>query len=245
MLNKILKILKQEVGTVESPANSNNVKYNTWYYGKKVSGDDYPWCMTFCAWVFAQAGASSLFYGGKKVASCTTLKNYAIKNNQWVTSNYKIGDLVMMNFSGGTATQHVGFVTAVKGNTVYTIEGNTSFDDKGSQSNGGAVAEKVRPTSVIVGAYRPNYNSVASAQKRKVGKTVMVTAKELKKGHCGDPVKVLQSALNALQDVKLDVDGEFGSATEQALKDYQEKNRKKCGTENGVCGKKTWISILS
>ena len=26
---KILNILKQEVGTTESPANSNNVKYNT------------------------------------------------------------------------------------------------------------------------------------------------------------------------------------------------------------------------
>ena len=42
-----------EVGTKEKPKNSNNVKYNTWYYGHPVKGDDYPWCMTFVQWCFA------------------------------------------------------------------------------------------------------------------------------------------------------------------------------------------------
>ena len=35
-----------EVGVKEKPRNSNKVKYNTWYYGKEVSGKNYPWCMT-------------------------------------------------------------------------------------------------------------------------------------------------------------------------------------------------------
>lgn len=239
---KILNILKKEVGTTEFPANSNNVKYNTWYYGRAVSGSSYPWCMAFCWWVFNQAGASSLFYGGQKTASCTTLKNYAIKNNQWVTSNYKLGDLVMMNFNGGTTTQHVGFVVSVSGNTVYTIEGNTSFDDKDSQSNGGAVAEKKRPISCIVGAYRPKYDL---NQQSNVGKTLAVTAKELQKGHVGESVKVLQSALNALQSSNLTIDGEFGPATETALKKYQQSHIQECGSVDGICGKKTWISILN
>lgn len=245
MLNKILNILKQEVGTTEFPAGSNNVKYNTWYYGKKVSGDEYPWCMAFCCWVMNEAGASHLFYGGKKTASCGELKKYAINHNQWVASNYEVGDLVMMSFNGKAHPQHVGFITAVKGNTIYTIEGNTSFDDKGSQSNGGAVAEKQRSLSVIVGAYRPDYDSTNTEKKKNVGRTVMATAKELKKGHCGSPVKVLQSALNTLQNSNLEVDGEFGAATESALIKYQQSHRKQCGNENGTCGKKTWISILS
>lgn len=42
-----------EVGTKESPKNSNNVKYNTWFYGKEVRGDDYPWCEVFVCWCFA------------------------------------------------------------------------------------------------------------------------------------------------------------------------------------------------
>lgn len=234
---KILNILKKEIGTTESPANSNKQKY-----GEAYGLNGQPWCLIFCWYAFYQAGASSLFYGGQKTASCTTLKNYAIKNNQWVTSNYKLGDLVMMNFNGGTTTQHVGFVTSVSGDTVYTIEGNTSFDDKGSQSNGGAVAEKKRPLSCIVGAYRPKYDSIKEPI---LGKTLAVTAKELKKGCYGEPVKVLQSALNALQNSNLVVDGDFGSGTETALKKYQQLHIQECGSIDGICGKKTWISILS
>ena len=38
-----------EVGTVESPKNSNKVKYNRWFYGKDISAY---WCMTFVCWNF-------------------------------------------------------------------------------------------------------------------------------------------------------------------------------------------------
>ena len=42
-----------QVGVKESPKNSNNVKYNTWFYGKEVRGSAYPWCMVFVCWCFA------------------------------------------------------------------------------------------------------------------------------------------------------------------------------------------------
>ena len=42
-----------QVGVKESPKGSNKVKYNTWFYGKPVHGDDYPWCMVFVDWCFA------------------------------------------------------------------------------------------------------------------------------------------------------------------------------------------------
>ena len=35
-----ISIAAKEIGTVEQPKNSNNVKYNTWYYGKPVRGSD-------------------------------------------------------------------------------------------------------------------------------------------------------------------------------------------------------------
>ena len=38
----IMRIALAEVGTCEKPANSNNVKYNTWFYNKAVSGSNYP-----------------------------------------------------------------------------------------------------------------------------------------------------------------------------------------------------------
>lgn len=46
----------------------------------------------------------------------------------------------------------------------------------------------------------------------------------LRKGSRGADVKALQSALNATGLYALDVDGDFGSLTEAAVKDYQKRN---------------------
>ena len=48
----IVSTALSQVGVKESPKNSNNVKYNTWYYGKPVHGSKYPWCMVFVEWCF-------------------------------------------------------------------------------------------------------------------------------------------------------------------------------------------------
>lgn len=60
-----------EVGTKESPKNSNNVKYNTWFYGHPVHDTKttkYPWCMAFVCWCFAHVKEP------KVVTKTTTLK---------------------------------------------------------------------------------------------------------------------------------------------------------------------------
>lgn len=51
-INRLLAIASGEVGTTEYPPNSNNVKYNTWYYGRQVMGKNYPWCATFISYIF-------------------------------------------------------------------------------------------------------------------------------------------------------------------------------------------------
>ena len=76
MVNQIMDIARKELGVKESPANSNNVKYNTWFYGRTVSGSAYPWCMAFVQWVFAQAGAKLPY----TTASCSALLNWYKKN---------------------------------------------------------------------------------------------------------------------------------------------------------------------
>ena len=50
---KLLEIAASQVGIKEVPTGSNNVKYNTWFYGRSVSGSDYPWCAAFVSWCFA------------------------------------------------------------------------------------------------------------------------------------------------------------------------------------------------
>lgn len=55
--SQIVSNAVKQLGVKESPSGSNKVKYNTWYYGKEVSGSAYPWCMAFVMWVFAHTMA--------------------------------------------------------------------------------------------------------------------------------------------------------------------------------------------
>lgn len=62
----IAAIARAEVGaegSVEAPRGSNNVKYNTWYYGHPVSGLDYAWCAVFVTWCADQCGYLDGGYG--------------------------------------------------------------------------------------------------------------------------------------------------------------------------------------
>ena len=234
-VQNVLAVAAAEVGTMESPANSNNVKYNTWYYGRAVSGARYSWCVTFVQWVLSQCGGSKLLNGGKKTASCSVLADYAKKKNQWVTGNYQPGDLVFMNFSNTTATQHIGIVECVKGGYVYTIEGNTSSGDAGSQSNGGMVARRQRALKYIVGGYRPKYELEVSRT------PVTVTCYLVKAGSIGTHVKALQHLLNVNGGADLIVDGECGAKTVSAIAKFQKANHL---TADGVAGKDTWTALL-
>ena len=149
---KILKIAKAEIGVREQPKNSNNVKYNTEYYGKPVSGGAYPWCCVFVWWVFKQAGASKLFYNGKKCASCTTVRD-AMKAQK--IKEPKAGDLVFFNFNKDSRVEHIGIVEFVNADgTINSIEGNTST---GNDANGGQVMRRIRKRSQIDCFIRPQY----------------------------------------------------------------------------------------
>lgn len=148
---RVLDAARAELGTKESPANSNTVKYNTWYYGREVAGKAYPWCMAFVQWCFARAGVPLPL----RTASCGALMNAAKKSGQWMAKDLRPGDVVIYDFPGGAAADHCGIIEKVTPTGVVAIEGNTS--EAGSQSNGGMVCRKARPYSHIVGAVRPRY----------------------------------------------------------------------------------------
>lgn len=148
----LINVALSQVGTKEKP--TNKVKYNTEYYGREVSGDGYAWCCAFVWWCFKHAGLSHYFYGNAKTAHCETLKTYHNRKGESIKNNFKAGDVIFMNFNGGTKAQHVGIVVENQsGNSVKTVEGNTS--GSGSQSSGGEVMRKTRNMSCIVGGFRP------------------------------------------------------------------------------------------
>lgn len=234
--NDIIKIAEKEVGTKEKPANSNKVKYNTKYYGKEVSGSSYPWCCVFVWWVFAAAGASDLFYGGKKTANCGTLYTYHKNKGQSIKGNYKPGDIIFFNFSGKTSTEHVGICIEYnksKG-TITTIDGNTGTTN---EANGGAVMYRTRALKYVVAAYRPKYSSAAAPDR----KTYAINLPLLSKGDYGDDVKALQILLTGRGYSTKGFDGSFGNNTYSALVNFQEAN--KLATD-GKCGPATWSALL-
>ena len=150
-VSELLDIARRQIGVKECPPSSNNVRYNTWYYGREVSGKSYPWCMVFVQWVFDQAKVKLPI----RTASCGALMRAAQSAGCWVTGDYRPGDVVIYDFPGGAKTDHCGIVESVDGTYISAIEGNTSST---SDADGGAVERRARKFSQIVGAVRPSYD---------------------------------------------------------------------------------------
>lgn len=141
-----------EIGVKENPPNSNKVKYNTWYYGKEVSGASYPWCMTFIQWLFKDSGLLPI-----KTASCSALYNKC-KALGWIVTDPLPADIVLYKWDKSIKNpcQHVGFVVEnVDAKHFKNVEGNTSIT---SNDNGGSVMLRIRPIDKSIVAFiRPPY----------------------------------------------------------------------------------------
>lgn len=144
----VLKIAAGELGTTERPANSNNVKYNTWFYGREVrdtATTKYAWCMAFVQWCFDQAGRRLPYI----TASCSALLNWYRQNKpECIVTVPMPGDIIIYNFG------HTGIVESVAGSTITAIEGNTSAGEAGSQSNGGGVFRRKRSKTLVTAYIR-------------------------------------------------------------------------------------------
>ena len=153
-VEKLLNIARKELGTKEYPENSNNVKYNTDYYGREVSGSAYPWCCAFVWWVFKKAGMSKIFCDGKKTALCEYVRGH-MKNH---TMTPQPGDLAIYQFDSDPQADHIGIVESVNADGSFVaIEGNTRV---GNDSNGGEVMRRTRKKSSVICFVRPDYEGV-------------------------------------------------------------------------------------
>lgn len=146
--DRIIALARTQIGTAENPPGSNNVIYNTDYYGIQVSGADYPWCCAFIWWLFWKLSLSHEFCGGAKTAYCPYVVNYALNTGRWITNAAFIpGDLLLYDWNGDGIADHIGLCTAWYGSFGSAIEGNTND----------AVQEVSRSIGSIMGAYRPAY----------------------------------------------------------------------------------------
>lgn len=233
----ILNIARQEIGVTES--STNNVKYNTEYYGGEVSGTNFDWCVVFVWWVFKKANASSLFCNGKKTAYVPYVVSEYTKQNALVTDG-KPGDLAIISFNGHSA-DHIGIIESVEKNTILTIEGNTSG------SNGEGVYRKIRKKSEVLYIFRPKYEpekAESTTSDSTQGVICKVNMKQISYGSKGAQVKTLQRILYCYFGCpsELKIDGKFGTIT----KKYCIKLQGVLGiAQDGICGVDTWTGALN
>jgi hypothetical protein len=103
---RLIQIAAGQVGVKESPANSNNVKYNAWFYGKAVSGSAYPWCCVFVEWCFAVLCGE--IEGGKTV----NVSAYLLANGSKGSAVKKLQILLNgLGYSAGTVDGEFGAKT--------------------------------------------------------------------------------------------------------------------------------------
>ena len=211
---------KAELGVTEYPANSNNVKYNVWFYGKMVQGAQFPWCAVFISYIFKDSPNLC-----KKTASCLDMLDW-FENQGKVVTHPQPGDLVFFKYkTNKRRTNHVGIIISVEDSQHFTtIEGNTSVK---SDDNGGAVMERRRTRANVVAFVRPTYEDADRYHPT------------LRRGAKGETVELLQELLN-VNGIQVKIDGDFGVLTEEAVKKFQESNGLK---PDGIVGPLTWEKL--
>lgn len=125
---EIAKFALSQVGTSDSHGD-NDVVYNTWFYGHRVSGTGYAWCQAFVSYCANQVGALNTAI--PKTASCQDAVSYyrnrgLFHNSRYYGGSYtpKVGDIVYYT-ENGSRSNHVGIIVGSPVNGyLQVVEGN-------------------------------------------------------------------------------------------------------------------------
>lgn len=103
--------------------NKGGEKFWSWYgFSSYV-----PWCACFASWCEDQIG---LLDSGKAPGFCVVSdgSDWFISRGQWLEAGAtpQAGDLIFFDWQQDGARDHVGIVTAVVDDMVFTVEGNSS-----------------------------------------------------------------------------------------------------------------------
>lgn len=119
----IVEIARKELdaGVKEEPPGSNKSPRILEY----TDGNAERWCADFVSWVYKQAGKpfTGGSSGGWRIAGALAVGRWFESNKLWINrgdSDPQPGDVIVFNHG------HVGLVEKVDGNTIETIEGNSS-----------------------------------------------------------------------------------------------------------------------
>jgi peptidoglycan hydrolase-like protein with peptidoglycan-binding domain len=215
--NEFVNIAKSQIGIKET--GTNNVKYNTWYYGRVVNGtpgtSEYAWCVTFECWCANQIGVL-----GSLIPKCNNvgvLRDwYKVRGLYHLRGSYtpQKGDLIIFKNAS-----HTGIIERVEGNRIWTIEGNSK--DKVSNNT------YLRTDSYIQGycqvKFNDNQGNTGNATKSSIKEIQSMIKSKYNFNFYVDGIygsetkkmliKALQTELNKQYNANLNVDGVFGNKT--------------------------------
>lgn len=159
---KVVEEALRHVGKTESPAGSNRGPHPITTCQEHVIGySGVAWCGCFAGWlaeVFAQVGAI-----GVRVAYCPYIEEDARLGRNGFAGKVALdagapGDFAVFDWTDDGIEDHVAVIVENHHDGTYTtVEGNTSFDDAGSQSNGGCIALRRRSINDFACIARPDY----------------------------------------------------------------------------------------
>ena len=225
MKNKIINLAVEQLGN----------DYNTYC---KDMGYNYriEWCACFISWLAEKLGITDII---PVDMSCNRQISKFKALGVWHTDrNFQTGDILYYDWDrlgDSRPADHVGIVEKVSGNTLTVIEGN----------NGNFPNDRVRRreissgSSLIFGYARPKYPVKSSANSSDIN----ISLPTVRNGDSGNAVKILQLALVAYEYNigKYGADGDFGSDTESAVRQFQ----KNSGISvDGIVGENTWSELL-
>jgi len=201
-----------------------------------------PWCCAFVVGMFQAAGVPDIVPG---YAYCDGMIQIFRQWGRWknrIGYTPQKGDVIFYDWNGDGSSDHVGIVTDYSFGTVTAIEGNKS-DTVGYR--------KISADSPqIIGYGIPNYPGAVPDQGQQpdaglkddsLDHEYIRTLPLLQMGSEGVYVKILQVFLNYYNSANLEVDGEFGPATQKAVIDYQTKHKLE---KDGIVGRETWTQLL-
>lgn len=235
------------------------------YNGKK---NGYAWCDVFVDYLFAKVfgfekGREMLYQPKESAgAGCLYSANYYKQANKFHRKNPLVGDQIFFSYSAGEYS-HTGIVVDVNGNTITTIEGNTSdsvgrrtyetsnysIAGYGTPNWGLAVEDWEKPWVVVQSGQIVN-----SSEWAKDEDTATAILYPTPENHDWSPpllryapddyyaaVCVLQGLLNCRNWDSGKVDGYFGVKTQASVN----KARTFYGMEaSGVCDDKLWTALM-
>ena len=202
----------------------------------------YPWCAIYVSAVYWKAVGESRF---AEMACDAMIQKFQQLGLYSVSGRPDVGDVIFYDWDSNGTSDHVGIITEVRKDAYIVIEGNKS--DSVSYRDvwldypyikGFGFASKLGETEEKPKVEEPVSNTVGQQMAEKVvAQRWWPTLKLYSKGEW---VVVLQSLLNAKNNAKLEVDGDFGILTYSATNKFQTANSLE---RDGIVGPKTWAKL--